>query len=73
MQPGEDLQRRRPSDFTLTAPGQVVNKFLNGHRPRADFQGLGEMTEACLKRKIRDCQQGSSESTFVPSDKKQTA
>jgi len=67
MQPGEDLQRRRPSDFTLAAPGQVVNRFLNGHRPRANFQGLRKMTEACLKRKIRDCQQGSGD---VPSNEK---
>lgn len=27
---------------------------LNGNRPRADFQGFGEMTDVCLKRKIRD-------------------
>ena len=67
MQPGEDLQRRRPSDFTLAVPGQVVNRFLNGHRPRANFQGLSKMIEACLKRKIRDCQQGSGD---VPSNEK---
>ena len=27
---------------------------LNGNRPRADFQGFGEMTDVCLKPKIRD-------------------
>ncbi|MBN2319634.1 MAG: type I-C CRISPR-associated protein Cas7/Csd2 [Acidobacteria bacterium] len=27
---------------------------LNGNRPRTDYDGLGEMTDVCLKRKIRD-------------------
>jgi CRISPR-associated protein Csd2 len=27
---------------------------LNGNRPRADFDGFGEITDVCLKRKIRD-------------------
>jgi CRISPR-associated protein Csd2 len=27
---------------------------LNGNRPRTDYGGLGEMTDVCLKRKIRD-------------------
>ena len=27
---------------------------LNGNRPRIDFNGHGEMTDVCLKRKIRD-------------------
>lgn len=27
---------------------------LNGNRPRTDFNGLGEVTDVCLKRKIRD-------------------
>ena len=27
---------------------------LNGNRPRADFSGIGEMTDVCLKRKIRN-------------------
>ena len=35
---------------------------LNGNRPRADFQGFGEMTDVCLKRKIRDRLQDSGES-----------
>ena len=40
---------------------------LNGNRPRADFQGFGEMTDVCLKRKIRDYQQGSGD---MPSNEK---
>ena len=45
---------------------------LNGNRPRADFSGFGEMTDVCLKRKIRDRLQDSGESIFVQSDEKKT-
>ena len=27
---------------------------LNGNRPRTDYEGHGEITDVCLKRKIRD-------------------
>ncbi len=27
---------------------------LNGNRPRTDYNGYGEITDVCLKRKIRD-------------------
>jgi CRISPR-associated protein Csd2 len=27
---------------------------LNGNRPRTDYSGLGEVTDVCIKRKIRD-------------------
>jgi CRISPR-associated protein Csd2 len=27
---------------------------LNGNRPRTDYEGLGEITDVCLKRKVRD-------------------
>ncbi|MBN1829139.1 MAG: type I-C CRISPR-associated protein Cas7/Csd2 [Deltaproteobacteria bacterium] len=27
---------------------------LNGNRPRTDYEGLGEMADVCLKRKVRD-------------------
>ena len=45
---------------------------LNGNRPRTDFQGFGEITEVCLKRKIRDRLQDAGESIFVQSDEKKT-
>ena len=45
---------------------------LNGNRPRADFSGIGEMTDVCLKRKIRDRLQDSREAIFVQSDEKKT-
>lgn len=43
---------------------------LNGNRPRTDFAGNGEITDVCLKRKIRDRLQESGENIFVQSDEK---
>lgn len=45
---------------------------LNGNRPRTDFAGNGEITDVCLKRKIRDRLQEDGESIFVQSDEKKT-
>ena len=45
---------------------------LNGNRPRTDFQSFGEITDVCLKRKIRDRLQDTGESIFVQSDEKKT-
>lgn len=43
---------------------------LNGNRPRTDYEGFGEITDVCLKRKIRDRLQDSGEAIFVQSDEK---
>src|SRR5262245_21462799 len=40
---------------------------LNGNRPRTDYNGFGEITDVCLKRKIRDRLQ-DTEPIFVQSD-----
>jgi CRISPR-associated protein Csd2 len=45
---------------------------LNGNRPRTDYDGFGEITDVCLKRKIRDRLQEQGESIFVQSDEKKT-
>lgn len=45
---------------------------LNGNRPRTDYDGFGEVSDVCLKRKIRDRLQDSGESIFVQSDEKKT-
>ncbi|MCJ8272697.1 MAG: type I-C CRISPR-associated protein Cas7/Csd2 [Psychrosphaera sp.] len=45
---------------------------LNGNRPRTDYDGYGEITDVCLKRKIRDRLQTMGESIFVQSDEKKT-
>jgi CRISPR-associated protein Csd2 len=41
---------------------------LNGNRPRTDYSGNGEISDVCLKRKIRDRLQDAGESIFVQSD-----
>jgi len=43
---------------------------LNGNRPRTDYDGHGEITDVCLKRKIRDRLQEGGHSIFVQSDEK---
>ena len=41
---------------------------LNGNRPRQDYEGYGEITDVCLKRKIRDRLMENKHSVFVQSD-----
>jgi len=45
---------------------------LNGNRPRVDYGGYGEITDVCLKRKLRDRLQESGHSIFVQSDDRKT-
>ncbi|MDP3663729.1 MAG: type I-C CRISPR-associated protein Cas7/Csd2 [Nitrosomonas sp.] len=45
---------------------------LNGNRPRTDYEGFGEITDVCLKRKLRDRLQTEGHSIFVQSDEKKT-
>jgi CRISPR-associated protein Csd2 len=45
---------------------------LNGNRPRIDYENRGEITDVCLKRKIRDRLQEIGESIFIQSDEKKT-
>lgn len=41
---------------------------LNGNRPRTTSEGLGEVSDVALKRKIRNRLQDAGESVFVQSD-----
>jgi len=41
---------------------------LNGNRPRTNFNGLGEVSDVCIKRKIRNRWQDQGESIFVQSE-----
>lgn len=41
---------------------------LNGNRPRQTYDGLGEISDVCLKRKIRNRLQDMGECIFVQSD-----
>ncbi|WP_020563904.1 type I-C CRISPR-associated protein Cas7/Csd2 [Methylosarcina fibrata] len=45
---------------------------LNGNRPRTDYDGFGEITDVCLKRKLRDRLQEQGKNIFVQSDEKKT-
>jgi CRISPR-associated protein Csd2 len=41
---------------------------LNGNRPRTDYSGYGEISDVCLKRKLRDRLLEAGQSIFVQSD-----
>jgi CRISPR-associated protein Csd2 len=41
---------------------------LNGNRPRVNFDGYGELSDVCIKRKIRNRLMEAGQSIFVQSD-----
>lgn len=41
---------------------------LNGNRPRTDYDGYGEMSDVCIKRKIRNRMQDLGQPIFVQSE-----
>ena len=41
---------------------------LNGNRPRTNYDGLGELTDVCIKRKIRNRLMEAKHGIFVQSD-----
>lgn len=41
---------------------------LNGNRPRTDYNGFGEMSDVCIKRKLRNRMQDLGYSVFVQSE-----
>ena len=43
---------------------------LNGNRPRETYDGYGEISDVCLKRKIRNRMMDMGKSIFVQSDDK---
>ncbi len=43
---------------------------LNGNRPREDFNGFGEISDVCIKRKIRNRLQDMGERIFVQMDER---
>lgn len=40
---------------------------LNGNRPRTDYNGFGEMSDVCIKRKLRNRMQDLGQKVFVQS------
>jgi CRISPR-associated protein Csd2 len=62
---------QRKIDFALVLRVKNANPNgdpLNGNRPRTDYNGLGEITDVCLKRKLRDRLQECGQFIFVQSD-----
>lgn len=43
---------------------------LNGNRPRTDYNGIGEISDVCIKRKIRNRMQDLGKCVFVQSDER---
>jgi CRISPR-associated protein Csd2 len=41
---------------------------LNGNRPRTDYNGFGEMSDVCIKRKLRNRMQDLGHNIFVQSE-----
>ena len=58
-------------DFSVIITAKNANPNgdpLNGNRPRENYDGLGEISDVCIKRKIRNRLQDMGEKIFVQSD-----
>ena len=62
-------------DFTVLIRVENANPNgdpLNGNRPRTTYTGQGEISDVCIKRKIRNRLQDMGESIFVQSSDRKT-
>ncbi len=60
----------RKIDFVVLVSATMANPNgdpLNGNRPRTDYAGLGEISDVCIKRKIRNRMQDMGQAIFVQS------
>lgn len=65
------LQNKIDFSLIITANGANPNGDpLDGNRPRINFDGFGEISDVCIKRKIRNRLQDMGEKIFVQSDDK---
>ena len=58
-------------DFVVLVSAEKANVNgdpLNGNRPRMDYNSYGEISDVCIKRKIRNRMQDLGEHVFVQSD-----
>ena len=58
-------------DFIVLVSANMANVNgdpLNGNRPRTDYSDFGEMSDVCIKRKIRNRMQDLGNKIFVQSD-----
>lgn len=57
-------------DFVMLVSVRMANSNgdpLNGNRPRTDYNGFGEISDVCIKRKIRNRMQDLGQNIFVQS------
>ncbi len=69
------MSLQKKIDFALILSVENANPNgdpLNGNRPRVNYDGYGEISDVCLKRKIRDRLQEAKQSIFVQSDERKT-
>ena len=62
-------------DFALVFTAKNANPNgdpLSGNRPRTTSDGLGEVSDVCLKRKLRNRLQDAGEAIFVQSDERRS-
>ncbi len=60
-------------DFAVIVTAENANPNgdpLNGNMPRTTYSGLGEISDVCIKRKIRNRLQDMGENVFVQSDER---
>ncbi len=60
-------------DFALVVSVRNANPNgdpLNGNRPRENYDGFGEISDVCIKRKIRNRLQDMGQEIFVQSDER---
>lgn len=63
------LQNKIDFSMLITAKNANPNGDpLNGNRPRENYDGMGEISDVCIKRKIRNRLQDMGEKIFVQSD-----
>lgn len=62
------LENKIDFEVIIEAMGANVNGDpLNGNRPRTDYSGFGEISDVCIKRKIRNRMQDMGNRIFVQS------
>lgn len=62
-------------DFAVIISAKNANPNgdpLNGNRPRENYDGYGEISDVCIKRKIRNRLQDMEKEIFVQSDERRT-
>ena len=66
-------QLKNKIDFVMLVTVNLANSNgdpLNGNRPRTDYNGFGEISDVCIKRKIRNRMQDLGKNIFVQSDER---